>query len=504
MSTKLTNREAVLKWEEYKRNLERDIDVPHEAPEVKQARIEKLKKDPLAFAAYYFPNYHSAPLAKFHKRSIKKIVASDRIYAVRAWSREHAKSVIHGLFIPAYLMVTGKLKNMLLVSHSYDNACELLMPLMVNLEANARIINDYGKQESIRGWEMGRFITRDGCSFRALGAGQSPRGSRNEEKRPDFVLVDDLDNDEESKNQARINKKWDWVEQALFPAMSISGPKRFIVVGNIISKESCVVKASRVADDFEQVNILDSKGNPSWSERYTIEQINYMLSKISYASAQKEYFNNPINVGTVFKDLTWGKIPSYNKFNFLVAYGDSSYKATKGSDFKAVPLVGEYEGNFYVINAFVEQTNTKNMLLWFFDHRDLTPSSVQIYNYIECNGLQDAWYQDVLWPQLQALEKERGYLPMIPDDRDKPNKFARIEGNLEPLNRTKRLIFNEAQRENPHMRRLVEQFESFEPGMSGHDDGPDAVEGAIWIINNKLKVTQKIVIGKNRRSAKKY
>lgn len=504
MSTKLTNREAVLKWEEYKRNLERDIDVPHEAPEVKQARITKLLKDPLAFAAYYFPNYHSAPLAKFQKRSMRKIIKSDRIYAVRAWSREHAKSVIHGLFIPAYLMVTGQMRNMLLVSHSYDNACELLMPLMVNLEANARIINDYGKQESIRGWEMGRFITRNGCSFRALGAGQSPRGSRNEEKRPDFVLVDDLDNDDESKNQARINKKWDWVEQALFPAMSISGAKRFIVVGNIISKESCVVKASLVADDFEQINILDSKGNPSWPERYTMEQINYMLSKISYASAQKEYFNNPISVGTVFKNIKWGKVPALNKFNFLVAYGDGSYKSTKGSDFKALPLIGEYNGDYYIINAFLEQTNTRTMLLWYYDHRDKLPESIQVYNYLECNGLQDAWWTDVISPALQSLIKERGYLPLVPDDRDKPAKFARIEGNLEPLNRNGQLIFNEAERENPHMRRLVEQFEAFEPGMSGHDDGPDAVEGGVWIINNKLRVTQKIETGKRPKSSKRY
>lgn len=504
MSAKLTNREAVLKWEEYKRNLERDIDVPHEAPEVKQARIEKLKKDPLAFAAYYFPNYHSAPLAKFQKRSIRKIVNTDRIYAVRAWSREHAKSVIHGLFIPAYLMFTGKMKNMLLVSHSYDNAEELLMPLMANLEANARIINDFGKQESIRGWEMGKFITRDGCSFRALGARQSPRGSRNEEKRPDFVLVDDLDNDEESQNQERIDKKWEWVEQALFPAMSISGPKRFIVVGNIISKESCVVKASRVADDFEQINILDAKGNPSWPERYTMEQINYMLSKISYASGQKEYYNNPIQKGTVFKDLLWGKVPELSRFDFLVAYGDGSYKSSKGSDFKAVPLVGFYDDKYYIVNAFLEQTTTTEMLRWYYQHRDYAGAKTQVYNYIECNGLQSAWYQDVILPQLKVLRETLGDISLIPDDRDKPHKFFRVEGNLEQLNRDRRLIFNEAEKTNPHMKRMVEQFEAFSQNMTSHDDGPDAVEGAKWIIDNKLRVVQKINIGKRPKSSKRY
>ena len=54
MKAKLTSREAILKWEEYKRNLERDIDVPHEEPEVKQKRIEKLLKDPIAFFTIAF------------------------------------------------------------------------------------------------------------------------------------------------------------------------------------------------------------------------------------------------------------------------------------------------------------------------------------------------------------------------------------------------------------------------------------------------------------------
>ena len=35
------------------------------------------------------------------------------------------------------------------------------------------------------------------------------------------------------------------------------------------------------------------------------------------------------------------------------------------------------------------------------------------------------------------------------------------------------------------MKRLEDQFIHFAPGSRAHDDGPDACEGAVWMINNK-------------------
>ena len=59
-------------------------------------------------------------------------------------------------------------------------------------------------------WTEDEFVTKGGVAFRALGAGQSPRGSRNEAVRPDVLLVDDFDTDEDTKNPDTIQKRWDW------------------------------------------------------------------------------------------------------------------------------------------------------------------------------------------------------------------------------------------------------------------------------------------------------
>jgi hypothetical protein len=500
---KALDKEFIQRWEQYRTQVERDIILPTESEAERLKRIAMLQKDEIAFCKYYFPQYAEAEFAPFHKRFMKVVIKNDTLYITRAWAREHAKSVVAGLFLPIYLMCTKRLFNMLLVSHSADQAEELLMPIMIQLESNPRLIADYGKFKSWRGWEVGRFVTSNNCSFRAIGSGQSPRGTRNAEKRPDFVLIDDIDTDEERRNQSRIDKKWEWIEKALYPAMSISGSKRFVVVGNIIAKESIIVKAARMSDDFEQINILDKNGQPSWKERYTLQMVNYMLSKISYAAGQSEYFNNPITVGSVFKDMTWGKVPSLDKFKYLVSYTDPSYKSGAKNDFKATILVGEYQGNFYVIRARLEQTTTATMIDWHYDFQDYVGQKSVIYFFME-----QVFLQDIFLKEFQTTGKARGsYIPIVGDDRKKPDKFSRIEANLEPLNRTGRLILNEKERECPHMLRLEEQFKALEPNLSGgHDDGPDAVEGAVFIINHKmtqLKASD-FAIGDFRRSKKKY
>lgn len=497
---KLSEKEVLARWDAYRKNIEKETEVPFETEADKAARIIRLKGNFEEFCKFYFPNYFTAEFAAFHRRIAKKIIGNDNIYACVEMAREHAKSVLQGLFIPMYLKFTGGMNNMLLVSHSYDNACELLIPIMVNLESNQRILNDYGKQKSYRGWEIGRLLTDDGCSFRAIGAGQSPRGTRNEEKRPDFILIDDIDTDEEARNQGRIDRKWQWIEQALFPAMSISGKKRFIVTGNKISRESIIAKAAKIADYHEQINILDKTGAPSWKERYTIEQVNYMLSKISYISAQKEYFNNPISEGMVFKDITWGKVPPLSSFKFLCSYCDPSYKQSRNNDYKAVALVGQHNGNFYIIKAYLEQTTTAEMIRWHYDIDEHVGQKSQVYFYME-----EVFMQDIFFEEFRKAGKAKGkYIAIAGDARSKPDKFSRIEANLEPLNRTGRLIFNEAEKNNPHMLRLEEQFKAIEPSLPAHDDGPDAVEGAVWMINNKLSVLSPLKVGTFRRNKYKY
>lgn len=505
---KPTDKQLIKDWEEYYSQFISDVEVDSSESEIeRQKRIAHLEANPEEWFKYYFPKYCTAEPAPFHIAATKRLFAHRRWYEVRAWSRELAKSV-RSMFEVLYLALTGRIRNFLLVSNSYDNACRLMLPFRMQLEKNLRIINDYGEQKVEGHWEDGEFIAKCYCSFRALGAGQSPRGTRNEAARPDFILIDDIDTDEECRNPDRIKQKWDWIEQALIPTVSVSGDVRILFNGNIIAKDCCIARAGKAADKFDIVNIRDKNGRSSWSKN-SEEDIDFILSKISTRAKQQEYYNNPLSEGDVFKELTWGKVPKTNRFRYIIIYGDPSpsNSKNKAGSMKAIIAVGLLDGTYYILDCRLDHATNAEFVDWFYDiNEGFGNTTAQLYNYVENNTLQDPFYEQVFTPLFATKAKERGFqLNMVPDIRKKPDKFSRIEGNLEPLNRTGRLVFNEAKRGNPHMERLAEQFLLVTPQLKAPADGPDCVEGGVFIAGQKARQqsAEQLIMGRRPRNKRR-
>ena len=311
-----------------------------------------------------------------------------------------------------------------------------------------------------------------------------------------MLLVDDFDTDEECRNPEVLQKKWDWFEQALYPTRSISTPLLVVFCGNIIAEDCCIRRAIEKADHTDVINIRDRNGRSTWPTKNTEEMIDRVLSKISYKAQQGEYFNNPVTEGNTFDELTWGKVPSLNRFSFLVAYADpapSNNVKGRSSSTKSLVLLGFYRGLYYVIKSFVDHASTDTFVQWFFDLRDwIGGRCPSVYWYIENNTLQDPFYSQVYVPAFAARGRRTGaYIGITPDTRKKGEKFARIESALEPLVRLGQLVFNVEEQGNPHMQRLKEQFRLFGPKLSAPADGVDAVEGGVYIVR------QKMAVGKN-------
>ncbi|MDN4753847.1 hypothetical protein QYZ87_04780 [Porphyromonadaceae bacterium W3.11] len=499
-------------WEETKLGILNSAVVDTtESESDKHKRIKRLEANDEEWFAYYFPSYYSAKPAKFHIDATKRIMANARWYEVRAWSRELAKST-RTMMEVIKLALTGEMRNILLVSNSKDNADRLLTPYQITLEYNQRIINDYGQQAKIGAWEEGEFTTNGGVSFRAIGAGQSPRGTRNEAARPDCILIDDIDTDEECRNPDRIKTKWKWIEEALIPTRSISGNFRVVFCGNVIAKDCCITRAMEKANYVDIVNIRDANGKSSWPEKNSEEDIDQALSIMSMVAIQKEYYNNPITEGEVFKEITWGKCPPMKSLPFIVVYGDpspsnKSGRKAKGASHKAVIAVGYQAGKYYVYDACLEQTKNSDFIQWYYDMRAKYGGKTVVYYFIENNSLQDPVWEQVLQPLAVKLgENQGGMIPIITDSTRKGDKYARIEATLEPLNRQSRLVFNIDESGNPNMQRLEEQMLAVSPGLPAPADGPDCLEGAIFQTNVKLSSvsTDAIIIGGARRNSKRY
>ena len=481
----MRSQKSILKlWQEFTENTKRATPVNDtETAAEKVLRIKELEKpgNQEQWFKYYFPSFAFAEPTEFHIAASNRVIENPEWYEVRAWSRELAKST-RTMFDVFYLTLVKGKRNVILTSNSEDNAERLLLPYKVNFESND-IIHDYGEQQSIGNWEGVEFITKTGIAFRGIGAGQSPRGSRNQEIRPDILLVDDIDTDADCKNPKTIKKRWEWVEEALMGTRSISRKTTIIFCGNVIAKDCCIVRAGKMADYVDIVNIRDENGKSTWPSKNTEEMIDRVLSKITYRAAQKEYYNNPITEGTVFKKLSYKEMQPLKEYSMLVCYTDPSYKETSSNDFKATALVGKWKDEFHVIKVFVQQTTISNMVAWHYDIMNIVGMNA-CYYYMEEVLLQDMFYAE-FW---KAAKETGKTIPIAGDTRAKPDKFQRIESGLEPLNRNGKLYFNIAEKDDPNMMVMDEQFLDFEPGSNAHDDAPDAVEGAYWIINNKQAI----------------
>ncbi len=484
---KKTNKELLQYWDDYRNSLLANTYVEKRSAAEIQKHRHQLEEDPIEWIKFFFPKFAYAEFATFQKQAIRRLTKNMEWYEVLSWSRELSKTTIT-MFVVMYLALTGKKKNILLVSNSKDNADRLLEPYRANMDSNQRIITYYGNQYSLGKWEMGEFTTAKGVAFRAIGAGQSPRGTKNDEFRPDEIIIDDFDTDEDCRNPEVINKKWNWFEGALYPTRSINNPLQVIWCGNIIAKDCAIVRAGKIADNHDIINIRDKNGKSSWPQKNTEEHIDRVLSKISTRAAQQEYFNNPVSVGDVFTEMHWGKVPPLFLFPFLVCYGDPAPSNTKNKagSFKGVFLLGVLDGKFYVITGYLDHATNSEYVDWMYYVNEYVKNQKQIYFFTENNSLQDPFYQQVFLPLFIEKGKEHGYyLAISPDIRVKPDKFSRIEGNLEPLNRQGRLILNEDEKGNPHMQRLEDQFLMVNPKLSAPADGPDCVEGGVWICNMK-------------------
>lgn len=484
----IDDRKALQRWAEHHKALAADVPVDDSLSkrDIEKKRAE-LEKSPVEWIRYFFPKYAKYPFAPFHIRAINRIIAHPEWYEVLSWSRELAKSTV-AMFICMYLALTKRKKFFVLASATETSAIRLLAPYKINFESNPRIRQFYGQQVNIGSWTDRDFTARCGAKFVALGAGSAPRGARNEEVRPDVIYLDDYDTDEDCRNPETLKKKWDWFEGALYPTRSISEPTLVLWCGNIIARDCCIKRAGEKARHWDIVNIRDKNGKSTWPQKNTEEQIDTVLANISARNAQAEYFNNPVSEGTIFKNLPFGKVPPLSRFRFLVCYGDPAYSDSKkkASSTKALWLVGKYKGVYYIIKGFLARELNAVFISWYFDLLDYVAGKTAVYFYMEDNALQDPFFQQVFKPLLRDEVKARHKELFIkPDHRQKIDKAARIEANLEPIDRNGAWVFNEDERANPHMVELIEQFRLFEMHLPYNADGPDCIEGAVNIINQK-------------------
>lgn len=497
-----TSAEIKLKIAEWKEHCKRvqsmtDItDLVNETPVDKDRRIARLRKNYGEFCQYYFPHYLTlkdkttgkpirlVPNAPFHNAAANKIKSTPNLKAVFKWPRAHAKSTHMDIFVPLWLMFQEMplIHFMVIVGKSEDSAIRLLSDIQAELEYNKRLIADFGEQKNNGSWLAGEFKTSSGIKFLGCGRGQSPRGLRDRESRPDYIVIDDLDDDELCRNERRVREMTDWVLTALFGALDV-GRGRFIMVGNLIAKTSVLANISKKKGIYlSTVYAVDKNGEPAWKDKWTKEEAQEYADFVGYRAWNREMMHNPILEGTIFRQewIKYKKILPLHKYDRIICYTDPSFKSTKSNDYKASRVWGKKGKELHLIDCYVRQDTVGGMVRWLYNFHESLPENVAVSYYMEANFMQDT-----ILDEFTAEGDIRGYqLPITADKRKKPEKIARIE-SVSPLWERGFVFYNEALKDSADMQTGIEQTLALERGSTVHDDAPDADEGAIYLLQKQ-------------------
>jgi predicted phage terminase large subunit-like protein len=165
----------------------------------------------------------------------------------------------------------------------------------------------------------------------------------------------------------------------------------------------------------------------------------------------------------------------------VLGFFDPSLESGGSADYKAVVTVGwaPEELVFYVLDAFIQKTTLEQTLRTVFNRHKERPYFIF--------GVEDNLFQRLLLKEFDNLGKDLGLLLPVKGLTQRLAKETRVAGLAPLLERGKiRFIRGHSDQEL-----LVEQLLYF-PSRTIHDDGPDALEGAIRIAQMYVPGTEEM------------
>lgn len=210
-------------------------------------------------------------------------------YYVRAAPRGHGKSQFISFVLPIWCVCYGYKVNILLVSDTNDQAKSFIMAIKSELEENELLISDFGELSGASGaiWSQDKIVTKNGIHIFGRGAGQKLRGSKYRNNRPDLVIVDDLENDENVETEGQRRKLYNWFTKALLPVGTPTTD--YIYIGTVLHYESLLYNLLNGAN-FNIWNRKKYKAVTAFSESSLWDDWEEILTDVSNPKANDEAY----------------------------------------------------------------------------------------------------------------------------------------------------------------------------------------------------------------------
>lgn len=460
----------------------------NESAEEQESRMKRLLKPENYgdFFDYYFgsgSNYAVADCysSQNHIAVYKELAANRFITQFRWVFRGWGKSVHANIGNPLALKQIDELYFMLLIGANQDKSKLLLADLQMQLESNERIIKDFGTQVQYGDWADGEFETTDGRFFLAQGIDQPIRGLRRGANRLDYVSVDDIEDRKIAENQRIVQQRVEKLTGDMAGAFG-KNRRRTVISNNLITKEGVMQKWFEKVEDspytrLHKINLTDENGNPAWPERDSKEDIKVIHNSFDYYSLQREFYNNPIEEGKLFKEdwIRFSSEAETQNYDGLLVHWDLSY--VKEGDYKAGVLLGVKGNKLIVLEVFCRKCDLNDAVKMHFEWmRKYLAKGMTPLPFYDATAAQEAVFLPIFTAEAQ---RQKFFNIPMPNRQQGLDKHLRIEATLTNVFFNGILEFSEEVKKSPDWKAALNQILSFEKGTKAHDDFPDTLENAV-------------------------
>lgn len=263
---------------------------------------EQFRSDRFLAHQVLFAHRHEHPFASFHRDLVEDFWSSEWAY-IDLGFRECGKTTLVEEAI-ALAACEGSFNNCVIVGAKEALAAELLASVKVELEQNEGILALYGEMRGDT-WQQTRVTLRDGRCIQAIGRDQSLRGTKHREWRPDLVVINDFEDDEEVLTPEGRRRTLRWLLRVLLPACD-RRRRRIRIYDTVRDAESVpmmLIRHRGWAHRFIPISYLDGNGEErsSWPGHPTLTPEWIAQERKTYAVLgemdiwEREYMMNAVS-----------------------------------------------------------------------------------------------------------------------------------------------------------------------------------------------------------------
>jgi predicted phage terminase large subunit-like protein len=480
-----------------------------------------------AFARYYFAPREAerydgivkSPNSKMHwwlydrlHKIIKEVRGTKTAIAA---PRGNAKSMLTSVIFLIWCVVFEYKKHIILVSDTSDQAQKFLTTIKNELETNEKLIKDFpeacGKTKE---WRISDIVTKNGCKIDTVGMLGAIRGTTHKGRRPDLVVMDDIENDENVATQEQRKKSNDFLNKKILKLGN--SETDYFFIGTILHYDSLLAKTlnnpSWFSRKFKSVmRWSESTLWAKWEEIYTnINDDHRLIKSRKFFEANKEEMlkgveilwpehepyldlmemkvgegqasfnsekqNEPIDPEDAFfreEDIVYfderelrGK-----RLTIVGAVDPSLGRGNKSNPSAIITLAKDNEGFMYVLDADVRRRPPDQIILDVFGLH-----GIRDYDRF---GVEEVLFQEFFKDEMIKRSRKLGVQLPVKGIKSRKDKKLRIE-SLQPMVKAGTIKF----KRNQHA--LVSEMLQFPLG--AQDDSLDALHMATLMFKKQFKI----------------